>query len=194
MLQRPCTTARGPRPTASPVPRPTIRIAGGGQNMTHTSRHGGCGASRAAGVIPRRSTASAARRVGVAAAAEPTPSARRGRGMRAVVRERGSASRSREHLGTPDLGAGMRQLRAPNTPRAPGARPRALDRPSPGAASRAEVKPSPRSPESPFRGRPHTVTSKDWTEVEQAGLDGLSSPPGRRPGQRARSPVLLRTS
>ena len=88
--------------------------------MTHTSRHGGCGASRAAGVIPRRSTAPAARCVGVGRGCGADPFRSPRPRPRAVVRERGSASRSREHLGTPDLGAGMRQLRAPDTP--PGAR------------------------------------------------------------------------
>ena len=119
MLQRRCTAARGPRPTASPVPGPTIRIAGAGQNMTHTPRHGGCGASRAAGVIAsqqrpggstrRRRPRLRSRPLPLAAAAAACRRAR----ARVPLPPPG-------HLGTPDLGAGMRQLRAPDTP--PGAR------------------------------------------------------------------------
>ena len=156
--------------------------------MTHTPRHGGCGPSRAAGEIPRRSTARAARCVASAADARPTPCARRGRrrvpscASAAPPRTPGNSSA----LPTSVQGCASSERRIP--PRALGARPRALDRPSPGAASRAEVTspggvesalPAPWSPArerpSPHSGSAHTVQSKDWTEVEQAGVDGAQS-------------------
>ena len=191
MLQRRCTTARGPRPTASPVPGPTIRIAGAGQNMTHTPRHGGCGASRAAGVIAsQHRPGGSTRRRRPRMRSRPLPLAA------AAAACRRARARFRlplpGHLGTPDLGAGMRQLRAPDTPRAPGARPRALDRPSPGAASRAEVTspgggrdvlPAPWSPtrdrsESPFRAGAIPSRAKTGLRSSRPAWTGSVRVPG----------------